>query len=351
MQISTPEETAVCNLASLGLPSFVRPRLTPDAKSWDSYDFEGLMRTTRMLVRNINKVIDRTLYPVPEAEHSNLRHRPMSIGVQGLSDVFVRYGLGFDDAESCELNRRIFASMYYAAVDESITLAEEQGPYETYDGSPASKGLLQYDLWDVKPHPMHDWAKLKRRLAENGMRNSLLIGLMPTASTATILGNHECFEPITSNLFTRRTLTGEHIQLNADLVLALEAQGLWDDEMRSDLLRHRGSVQKIDRVSDDLKRIFRTAYEIPMRSVIDMSADRGAYVCQGSSNNLFFPTANPTVITAALFHAWERGEKNGSYYVRTRVDAIEEPSSTVQPLKRQRAASPPSMEVDDDCGA
>jgi ribonucleoside-diphosphate reductase alpha chain len=311
MQVSTPSETAVCNLASLALPAFI-------GKNPDDYDFEGLSTTTRLLVRNIEKVITRTHYPIPEAALSNFRHRPMSIGVQGLADVFMLHKIAFDSDKARELNKRIFATIYFAALSESAELARVHGPYSTFEGSPASKGILQFDLWGEEPHPMYDWGALKKTIADYGLRHSLLVGLMPTASSATILMNLECFEPATTNLFTRTTLTGEHVKLNEHLVRDLEAIGLWDHEMRDDLVRHRGSVQHIKRVPDDLKPVYRTAYEISMRSVIDMSADRGIYVDQSSSKNLYFPTASPAVLTAALFHSWGRGEKTGSYYIRTR---------------------------------
>ena len=317
MQLSTPDETACCNLGSVALPKFVN--IIAGQPAWQSFDYDGLMRTVRMLVRNINKAIDLMVYPVPEAETSNMRHRPMSIGCMGLADVFIRYELEYDCADARELNRRIFASMYYAAMDESCSLAEKDGVYPAYENSPTSLGQFQFDLWGVEPHPMHDWTTLKARVASNGLRNSLLIGLMPTASTATILGNSECFEPLSAVLYTRRTLTGEHMILNKDFVHVMESLGLWDASMRADLIRGRGSVQGIARVPDKYKRIFRTSYEISQKSLIDMDIDRAPYVCQSTSRNLFFPTPNPNVITSALFHAWEQGSKTGSYYIRSQT--------------------------------
>ena len=318
------------NLASIALPSFVREGV---------YDWEGLQHTTRMLVRNLNLVIDKSSYPTNEARNSNMRHRPISIGVQGLADVFLMLGYAFDDEDARELNRRIFANIYWAAIFESTRLAEQHGTYDTYEGSPASKGVLQYDLWDATPHESLDWCLLKDAVRTHGLRNSLLVGLMPTASTASIQMNTECFEPIPSNLFTRRTLTGEHVQLNKHLVKALEDRGLWDHAMRDELVRHRGSVQGITGVPECLKPRFRTAYEIPMRSIIDMSVDRSVYVCQSSSKNLFFPTPRPNVISAALFYSWKRGEKTGSYYIRTKVQTkaldftvdVKQPGSVVIP--------------------
>jgi len=335
MQVSTPEETAVCNLASVALPAFLRDD--------GEYDYDGLEQTVRMLVRNIDKIIDRTHYPIPTAKRSNQRHRPMAIGVQGLADVFQRRGEPFDSETARALNRRIFATMYWAAVSESCALAASHGPYASYAGSPASQGRLQYDLWGVEPHPALDWDGLKADVAKHGLRNSLLIGLMPTASSASILMNHECFEPLVSNLFTRRTLTGEYVKLNPHLVKALEQRGLWTRPMRDELIRHRGSVAELSDVPSELKAVFRTAYEIPMRSVIDMSVDRGCYVCQSSSKNLFFPLAKPNVVTAALMHAWKSGEKTGSYYIRIKP-ATTSLAQTIDPVAPRPAEEEPEPE-------
>ena len=347
VQVSTPEETAVCNLASVALPRFRAP---DGADPVEAYDYAGLGGVVALLVRNLNKVIDRTTYPVPEAARSNRRHRPIAVGVQGLHDVYMHARLPFDDPRAAELNRRIFATIYYYAVDASVDLAVRDGPYTTFEGSPASEGRLQFDLWGVAPHPMYDWAALRQRVRLEGLRNSLLVGLMPTASSATILMNSECFEPLSSNLYVRRTLAGEVTRINPHLVSALEERGHWTDATREALLRDRGSVARLpdDVLPPALKAVFRTAYELPMRGVIDQSADRGIYVCQSSSKNLFLNAANATQrkLTSMLFHSWTKGEKTGVYYTRTqpKANALQVVAPSTPP------STPPSTTADgDDC--
>ena len=320
MEVSTPDETAVCNLASVALPKFAAPAGSDPV---EDYDYAGLRATAALLVRNLNKVIDRTTYPVPGARVSNHAHRPVAIGVQGLHDVYMAGLLPFESAAAAELNRRIFATLYYAAVTESCRLAARDGPYSTFAGSPASRGRLQYDLWGATPHPMYDWAALKAQVLKHGLRNSLLVALMPTASTASLLMNTECFEPLSSNLFLRRTLAGEYLQLNHHLVRALEDQGLWTTVVQEALLRNRGSVQGCASVPADLQAVFKTAYEVSMRCLIKQSSDRGIYVCQSSSKNLFLSpsTATAKKLTSMLFLSWQLGEKTGVYYTRTQPPA------------------------------
>lgn len=315
IEYSAPDEVAVCNLASVALPNFVRDGV---------YDHNELFRVVQVMTRNLNKVIDVNHYPVPEARRSNMRHRPMGLGVQGLADTFLMLKLPFDSPEARQLNRDIFETLYFAACSASCDLAEKEGAYETFEGSPASQGRLQFDLWGVTPSDRWDWAALKARIAEHGLRNSLLVAPMPTASTASILGNHEAFEPITSVLYVRRTLAGEFVCPSKHLLRDLIERGLWNEEMRQLLIAHNGSVQGIAQLPDDLKRLYRTAYEISGRSLLDMAADRGAFIDQSQSLNLHMNNVNAAKLTSSHFHAWKSGLKTGCYYLRTKaaVDAI-----------------------------
>ena len=280
------------------------------------------------MTRNLNKVIDRNAYALPAARRSNLRHRPIGIGVQGLADTFARLELPFDGAEARALNRAIFETMYYAALDESCALAARDGPYETYAGSPASEGLLQFDLWDAEPGrprtPLAgrwDWTSLRARVAQHGLRNSLLLAPMPTASTAQILGNNECFEPFTSNLYVRRVLAGEFAVVNRHLVRKLESLGLWTEEVRTQILQGNGSVQHVAAVPDAVKAVYKTAWEMKMRTLIDLAADRGAFVDQSQSLNLFVAEPTAAKLSSMHFYAWKAGLKTGMYYLRTRAAA------------------------------
>ena len=309
-QYTNQDEVAVCNLASLCLPAFVKD---------GEFDFAKLCEVTGVVTRNLNRVIDKNYYPVPEARRSNMRHRPIGIGVQGLADVFMMLGLSFDEPKARELNRRIFECIYHSALFESCKLAQEEGPYETFAGSPASKGILQFDMWGVQPDPPFD--ALKQDIMKHGLRNSLLVAPMPTASTAQIMGNNEAFEPYTTNIYLRRTLAGEFVMVNKHLVRDLQKLGMWNQRVKNEIIRAGGSVQGLEGVPDTLKMIYRTVWEIPQKSLIDMSADRGAYIDQSQSLNIFME--NPTVAKLSSMHmyGYHRGLKTGMYYLRTRAKA------------------------------
>ena len=316
IEYTAPDEVAVCNLASVALPKFV----TSDGK----FDHEKLFEVTYQITKNLNCIIDRNYYPVVEARNSNMRHRPIGIGIQGLADVFILMRHAFDSDEAKTLNKEIFETLYYASCTASKDLAKEDGAYETFKGSPASEGKLQFDLWDVTPSDRWEWDVLKEEIQKHGMRNSLLLAPMPTASTAQILGNNECFEPYTSNIYTRRVLSGEFIVVNKHLLRDLVKLGLWDDDMKNRLIAANGSVQNINEIPDNIKLLYRTAWEISQRSILDMAADRGAYICQSQSLNIFMENATNSKLTSMHFHAWKLGLKTGMYYLRTKaaVDAI-----------------------------
>ena len=313
IEYTAPDEVAVCNLASVALPKFV--------KSDGTFDHEKLFEITYQITKNLNRIIDRNYYPVIEARNSNMRHRPIGIGIQGLADVFILMRHSFDSDEARKLNREIFETLYYASCTASKDLAKEDGPYETFKGSPASKGILQYDMWDVTPSDRWEWDVLKDEIKKHGMRNSLLLAPMPTASTAQILGNNECFEPYTSNIYTRRVLSGEFIVVNKHLLRDLVKLDLWDDDMKNRLIAANGSIQNIDEVPDNIKLIYRTAWEISQRSILDMAADRGAFICQSQSLNIFMENVTNSKLTSMHFHAWKKGLKTGMYYLRTKAAA------------------------------
>ena len=310
IQYTSPEEIAVCNLASIALPKFVED---------NAFNHQKLYDVTYHATKNLNKIIDKNLYPVEEARTSNMRHRPIGLGVQGLADAFIMLRLPFDSEAAQTLNQRIFETMYYAAMSASIDLAKELGTYESYPGSPLSNGILQCDMWGHTPSKTWDWAQLRQNLAQYGARNSLLLAPMPTASTSQILGNNECFEPYTSNIYTRRVLSGEFIVVNKHLLIDLVKRGLWNDAMRNDLIRANGSVQNIDRIPEDLKALYKTVWEIKQKVLIDMAADRGAFICQSQSMNLFM--AQPTIakLSSMHFYTWQKGLKTGIYYLRTKA--------------------------------
>lgn len=329
VEYTDANEVAVCNLASVALSMFA----SPDAE----YDFQKLYEVTKVVTRNLNKVIDRNYYPIEEARNSNFRHRPVGIGVQGLADAYLIMKLPFESEAAKRLNEDIFETIYYAAVEASCELAERDGPYETYAGSPASKGLLQFDLWGRTPKSGRwDWAALKARIAEHGLRNSLLVAPMPTASTAQILGNNESFEPYTQNLYVRRVLSGEFVQVNRHLLKDLIARGLWSDDLRVQLVAHNGSVQHLD-LPSDIKELYKTVWEIKQRIVLDMAADRGAYIDQSQSLNIHMTDASTAKLSSMHFHGWQLGLKTGIYYLRTKaaVDAIK---FTVEVDKVRRAS-------------
>ena len=310
MEVSTPEETAVCNLASLCLPTFVKA---------GSFDLNKLRDVTRVITRNLNRVIDRNYYPTEPARRSNMRHRPIGIGVQGLADVFMMLGLSFDEPKARTLNRSIFENIYRAALEESCLLAKEEGPYETFAGSPASQGLLQFDLWGVQPDASFD--ALKEDIKTHGLRNSLLVAPMPTASTAQIMGNNEAFEPYTTNLYLRRTLAGEFVMINRHLVKDLQKIGLWSKDAKDAIIAANGSIQQIEGIPLNLKAVYRTVWEISQKSVIDMSADRGAFVDQSQSLNIFMENPSMAKLSSMHMHGWKKGLKTGMYYLRTRAKA------------------------------
>jgi ribonucleoside-diphosphate reductase alpha chain len=315
MEYTSKDEVAVCNLASLSLPKFVVN---------GKFDHEKLYEITRVVTRNLNKVIDINYYPIKEAENSNLRHRPIGIGVQGLADAFILMRFPFDSPEAKALNKEIFETIYFAALTESCALAKAEGPYKTYEGSPVSKGELQFDMWGVSPTDRWDWDSLKGEIKESGVRNSLLLAPMPTASTSQILGNNECFEPYTSNIYSRRTLSGEYIIVNKHLLKDLIRLGLWDNEMKEMLMAANGSIQNIDGLPQDLKELYKTVWELSQKVVIDMAADRGAYICQSQSLNLFVENPNFKKLSSMHFYAWQKGLKTGMYYLRSKaaVDPI-----------------------------
>jgi ribonucleoside-diphosphate reductase alpha chain len=310
IEYTSPDEVAVCNLASLALPKFIR-----DGK----FDFDNLFDVTRVVTRNLNKVIDVNYYPIPQAQTSNFRHRPIGLGVQGLADAFILLGLPFDSEAAKQLNKDIFEAIYFAAVTESCNLAEKHGAYETFQGSPMSKGMFQFDLWGVTPSKRWDWDSLRARVQKIGLRNSLLVAPMPTASTSQILGNNECFEPYTSNLYTRRTLAGEHIVVNKHLMRDLVRLGLWNEEMREAIMAANGSVQGIEDIPQNVRDIYKTAYEISQKVIIDMSADRGAFICQSQSLNVFMESPTFAKLSSMHFYAWQKGLKTGMYYLRSKA--------------------------------
>ena len=316
IEYTSPDEVAVCNLASIAVPKFVKEDRT--------FDHDKLFEVTYRVTRNLNRVIDRNYYPIPEARNSNMRHRPIGLGVQGLADAFILMRFPFDSDEARQLNKDVFETIYYAACTASKDMAKEEGAYETFPGSPASEGKLQFDMWDVTPSDRWEWDILKDEIKEHGMRNSLLMAPMPTASTAQILGNNECFEPYTSNIYTRRTLSGEFIVVNKHLLRDLTKLGLWDDDMKNRLIAANGSIQNIDEIPENLKVLYRTAWEIPQRAILDMAADRGAYICQSQSLNIFMENVNNSKLTSMHFYAWKKGLKTGMYYLRTKAatDAI-----------------------------
>merc|ERR1712032_1075709 len=316
VEYTSPDEVAVCNLASIALSAF--------ACAEKPYDFQGLYEVTKVATRNLNKVIDRNHYPVEEARRSNMLHRPIGLGVQGLADAFLIMRLPFESDAAKRLNEDIFETIYFAACESSCELAAQDGPYKTFAGSPASQGQLQFDLWGRTPKSGRwNWAALKQEIAKYGLRNSLLVAPMPTASTAQILGNNESFEPYTQNLYVRRVLSGEFVQVNRHLLRDLISRGLWTEDIRMQLIAHNGSVQHLE-LPADIKELYRTVWEIKQRGVLDMAADRGAYIDQSQSLNIHMTDATTAKLSSMHFHGWQLGLKTGMYYLRTKaaVDAI-----------------------------
>ncbi len=316
VEYSDAKEQAVCNLASIALNKFVN---IPSGKnkSKKEYDFESLEKIAYQVTLNLNRVIDVNFYPTKETEKSNLKHRPIGIGVQGLADAFAMMGYPFESLEAAELNKEIFAAIYHGSMRASIDAAKKEGHYDSYKGSPLSEGKFQFDLWGAEPSKRWDWSKLKNDLKKHGARNSLLLAPMPTASTAQVLGNNECFEPFTSNLYKRNTLSGEFVVINKHLIQDLIGVGLWNDHIKIKMFEENGSIQNIKEIPENVRALYRTVWEIPQKTIIDMAADRGIYVCQSQSMNLFFADANIGKLNSAHFYGWQKGLKTGMYYLRT----------------------------------
>jgi ribonucleoside-diphosphate reductase alpha subunit len=313
VEYTDKDETAVCNLASVALPACVN-------RETGEFDYEKLRAAVRIMTRNLNRVIDRNYYPVPEARTSNMRHRPIGLGVQGLADVFNICDVPFDSEEAKKMNIAIFETIYYAALEESAQLAKEEGPYETYDGSPASRGHLQFDMWENPVFSgMYDWAELKNEIKKHGLRNSLLVAPMPTASTSQILNNNECIEPYTTNIYLRRTLAGEFVVINRHLVKKLRDLGLWSRELKNTMIRESGSVQNIKEIPDSVKAVYKTVWEISQRSLIDMARDRGCFIDQSQSLNLFVENPTTAKLSSMHMYSWKQGLKTGIYYLRSKA--------------------------------
>lgn len=312
MEYSSPDETAVCNLASIALPTFVDNGV---------FNFQKLHDVTKIVTFNLNRIIDRNYYPIPEARRSNMRHRPIGIGCQGLADAFMALRMPFESNEAQQLNKDIFETMYHAACEASCELAEKEGKYETWEGSPASEGRLQFDLWNVKPSARWDWDGLKEKIAVHGMRNSLLMAPMPTAGTSTILGFNECFEPYTSNVYTRRVLAGEFQIVCPWLLRDLVDLGIWNDKLKNMIIANGGSIQAIEGIPDEIKALYKTVWEISQKRVLELAADRGAYICQSQSLNVHLQSPTMGQLTSMHFYGWKKGLKTGMYYLRTRPAA------------------------------
>ncbi|MBI3235167.1 MAG: ribonucleoside-diphosphate reductase subunit alpha, partial [Bacteroidetes bacterium] len=315
VEYTASDEVAVCNLASIALPHFITD---------GDFDHKRLFEVTKVVTKNLNKVIDINYYPVEEARRSNLRHRPIGVGVQGLADTFILLRMPFDSEEAKKLNKEIFETIYFAAMTASMELAKQHGTYETYKDSPVSKGIFQFDMWGEKPSNRWNWDALKEEVKKHGVRNSLLLAPMPTASTSQILGNNECFEPYTSNIYTRRVLSGEFIVVNKYLLKDLVELGLWNNELKNKIITNNGSIQNIEEIPERIKDLYKTVWEIKQRTLIDMAADRGAFICQSQSLNLFLQDVDFSKLTSMHFYGWKKGLKTGMYYLRTKaaVDAI-----------------------------
>lgn len=354
IEYTAPDEVAVCNLASIALPMYVNEENT-------TYDFQKLYDVTYVATMNLNKVIDVNYYPVEEAKNSNMRHRPIGLGVQGLADAFILMGMPFESPEARKLNKDIFETIYFAAMTASMDLAKVEGPYETFKGSPVSKGIFQYDMWGVTPDSgLWDWDTLKKNVKKHGVRNSLLVAPMPTASTSQILGNNECFEPYTSNIYTRRTLSGEFVIVNKHLMKDLIKLDLWSGDMKNKLIAAQGSVQDIPDIPDNIKALYKTVWEISQKAIIEMSSDRGAYICQSQSLNIHIQDPNFGKLTSMHFYAWKKGLKTGMYYLRSKaatsaiqftVDKAAASAPTAAQLEQQAADMACSLDDPDSCEA
>ena len=331
VQYSDENETAVCNLASIALPPFI--------KSDGTFDYVELHKVTKIVIYNLNRVIDVNYYPIPKTRTSNLRNRPVGLGIQGISDAFAILNIAFHSDAAKDINKKVFETMYHAALEQSCDLAVTDGPYDTFQGSPASQGILQFDMWNVDPgNSRYDWTAMKERIKANGLRNSLLLATMPTASTSQILGYNECIEPFTSNIYSRRTLAGEFIMTNKYLMKDLNALGLWNDKLKNSIIANNGSVQQIESIPQEIRDKYKTVWEIPMKHLIDMSADRGAFICQSQSLNLWLEDPNYNMLTSMHFYSWSKGLKTGIYYLRRRARHHAQ-KFTIEPEKKQHAAS------------
>jgi ribonucleoside-diphosphate reductase alpha chain len=337
VQYTDKNETAVCNLASIGLPSFVNHQTK-------EFDYEKLHEVTKVITNNLNKVIDINFYPTEESKVSNFKHRPIGIGVQGLADTFFLMDIPFDSDEAKEVNQYIFETIYHAALEKSNELAiKTKMPYSSFDGSPASKGVLQFDMWDVPvTNNRYNWTELKRSIITDGLRNSLLVAPMPTASTSQILGFNECFEPITSNLYSRRTLAGEFVVINKYLMKELIELGLWDEKIKNSIIANKGSVQHLDILSQHIRNKYKIVWEIPMKHIIDMSADRGAYICQTQSLNLWMEDPTYNALTSMHFYSWKKGLKTGMYYLR-RKPKHHAQQFTIEPEEKESVSEKDSI--------
>ena len=339
IEYSAPDETAVCNLASIALPSYVQNQ---------TFDYDKLRQVVKVAVRNLNQVIDINYYPTPETKNSNMRHRPVGLGVQGLADVFALMRAPWESEEAAEINQRIFEHIYFAAVESSCEIAQGGTPYSTFEGSPMSKGIFQYDMWTTNGEPVVpltkqdgtlDWDTLKATVKEYGVRNSLLVAPMPTASTSQILGFNECVEPFTSNIYTRRTLAGEFVVINKYLMRDLEKQGLWSEMMKQQIIARNGSIQGIDQIPEETQKLYKTSWEIKQKTLIDMAAARGSFICQSQSLNLFVADPNYAKLTSMHFYAWKKGLKTGLYYLRTRAPVMAQKFTIDPELQREAAKS------------
>ena len=346
MEVSTKDETAVCNLASIALPAFVDTSQSPPV-----YNFKELHKIARIVTYNLNKVIDVNYYPTPKTKTSNDKHRPVGIGVQGLADTFIQMGFNFDSNQAKTLNRDIFETIYHAALEESCLIAQNEGTYSSFEGSPASRGILQFDMWNVVPdNNRYNWDNLKDRIKQHGLRNSLLLAPMPTASTSQILGYNECIEPITSNIYSRRTLAGEFIVANKYLMRDLINLNLWNDDVKNNIIANNGSVQQIETIPQEIRDKYKTVWEIPMRTVIDMAADRGAYICQSQSLNLWLEDPNYNSLTSMHFYAWNKGLKTGIYYLRRR-GRHQAQQFTIEPDKKSQDDKEEEDDICEACGS
>jgi ribonucleotide reductase alpha subunit len=332
IEYSSPDETAVCNLASIALPTYVEQK---------QFNYNMLRKVVKVAIKNLNRVIDINFYPTPETKRSNMRHRPVGLGVQGLADVFALMRVPWESEKAAELNQRIFEHIYFAAVESSCECAQQDGPYETFAGSPMSQGIFQYDMWNTTPLTLDDgtldWEDLKARVKVHGVRNSLLMAPMPTASTSQILGFNECIEPFTSNIYTRRTLAGEFIVINKHLMRDLEKLGIWSEMMKQQIIARNGSVQGIDQVPESIQKLYKTSWEIKQKTLIDLAVGRGAFICQSQSLNLFVADPNYAKLTSMHFYAWKQGLKTGLYYLRTRAPVMAQ-KFTVDPELQKEAA-------------